>query len=332
MSQFKKYFQFILALLTVVVLVACGTKTNQYNKQSSANQKGKEVTVKASNGEITIPINPKKIVVLDMGMADTIRALGHEDTIVGMPSQSLPTYLADLGEKESVTSVGNLKEVNLEVIAGLEPDLIIASGRTQGQIAEFEQIAPTLYFATTSADYWNSVKTNVMELSKIFGDEAIVRAEKELEEIDNIVSLSSQANDRTSKKTLMVLLNEGNLAGIGAEGRYGFVYNTLGYQPTSLEIKEEVGSGGRGGHGQGLSFESIAEVDPDLIFVVDRTIAVGGDTSTNADVLNNDLLLGTKAGKNKKIITLTSDVWYLSGGGLESTRLMFEEVASYAGK
>lgn len=137
------------------------------------------------------------------------------------------------------------------------------------------------------------------------------------------------------------MLNEGNLAAQGEDGRYGFIYSELGFKPTSLEIPEEKhggsnkSKGNRGGsnpHGSGLSYESIAEINPDLIFVIDRSLAIGGDTSVNSDLLNNDLLQTTQAGKDKKIITLTSDLWYLSGGGLESIKMMIEETANYADK
>ena len=39
----------------------------------------------------------------------------------------------------------------------------------------------------------------------------------------------------------------------------------------------------------------------------------------------NELIKETNAGKNNKIVTLQPDVWYLSGGGLESTKLMIED-------
>lgn len=331
MIKMMKRFLALLTVAIVVVLAACSSSSVTDKSTPTESQK---VTVKAANGEITVPLNPKKVVVLDLGMADTIRALGYEETIIGLPSQSLPNYLADLGKKTTVKNVGNLKEVNLEAIAELAPDLIIASGRTEGQISELEKIAPTVYFSTDSANYLDSVKQNVTEVARIFGQETVELAKKELAEIDNIVSIATKANENTDQKTLMLLLNEGNIAGLGTEGRYGFVYSTLGFQPTSLEIKEEARGGGRGArggsHGQGLSFESIAEVNPDTIFVVDRTLAIGGDTSTNSDILNNELLMATKAGQNGRIITLTSDIWYLSGGGLESTRLIFEEVAEHA--
>lgn len=365
-AKMKTYMSLFFASLFALLMVACSSTTEKNEATNTSSSPAEEVTFKDANGEVTVNLNPKKIVVLDNGAADTIRALGYEDSIVGMPADSLPAYLKDLGEKDGVTNVGNLKEVNMETIAGLEPDLIIASGRTAGQIEEFKKIAPTAYFEIDSADYLGSLKTNVTELAKLFGPEGEKKAADALEKLEKDITAVAEKNADSKKTTLTVLLNEGNMAGMAPDGRYVLIYQTFGFKPTSLEIKEERRGGGgrpngqsgqsdksasgekkeekteqgqeggqRGGgrsHGSGLSFESVGEVNPDIIFVVDRTLAVGGDTSTNADVLNNALIQGTKAAKEDKIVTLTSDLWYLSGGGLESTALMLEEVASYAGQ
>ena len=128
----RKLFLALVALVSVLTLVAC---SNGSGKNSSATQE-KTVTIKTSTGNNKVPKNPKKIVVLDYGVADTIRALGKEDSIVGLPIDRLPSYLSDFKNKKGITNVGNLKEVNLEKIAELEPDLIILSNRTQGQIQE----------------------------------------------------------------------------------------------------------------------------------------------------------------------------------------------------
>lgn len=345
----------VVAFLATLFLAACSSNSNSSTTTSSASE---ELTITDATGKVTVPSNPKRIVVLDLGVADTIRALGHEDAIVGMASKSLPTYLKELGENKNITNVGSLKEVNLEKIAELKPDLIIASGRTSAQLDDFKEIAPTVYFSADSTNYWKSVQANIKEVAKVFGDDAVKEADKQIKDIDEIVTKSADNNKETSKTTLMLLLNEGNIAGIAANGRYSFVYGDLGFKPTSLKIEEKKhGKGGKSDkakteqsssassetsssteagksnpHGNSLSYESIAQVNPDLIFVVDRTIAIGGDQSTNSDLLNNELIQSTNAGKNKKIITLSSDLWYLSGGGLESTKLMFEEVAQYAGK
>lgn len=313
-----------LALFSIIALAACSSA-----EQVSTSQ---DITIKTSTGETTVPSNPQKIVVLDYGVADSLRALGKEDTIVGMPKDSLPTYLKDLKDKKEITNVGNLREVNLETVAELEPDLIILSSRTQDQQAEFEKIAPAIYFETSTSDYLNSVKTNATELAKLFGDEAVKEAESKLADIDTLVQTAQDKNKDTQLTTLTVLLNEGSMAGIAPDGRYSFIYKTLDFQPTDLKLKENTqGNQGRS-HGSSLSLESVSQINPDIIFVVDRTLAIGGDDTQNSDILNNALIQDTNAGKNKKIITLTPDLWYLSGGGLESTKLMFEEVVAHLEK
>ncbi|NQI33636.1 ABC transporter substrate-binding protein [Streptococcus suis] len=313
-----------LALFSIIALAACSSA-----EQVSTSQ---DITIQTSTGETTVPSNPQKIVVLDYGVADSLRALGKEDTIVGMPKDSLPTYLKDLKDKKEITNVGNLREVNLETVAELEPDLIILSSRTQDQQAEFEKIAPAIYFETSTSDYLNSVKTNATELAKLFGDEAVKEAESKLADIDTLVQTAQDKNKNTQLTTLTVLLNEGSMAGIAPDGRYSFIYKTLGFQPTDLKLEEDTqGNQGRS-HGSSLSLESVSQINPDIIFVVDRTLAIGGDDTQNSDILNNALIQETNAGKNKKIITLTPDLWYLSGGGLESTKLMFEEVVAHLEK
>ncbi|HFH9921704.1 TPA: siderophore ABC transporter substrate-binding protein [Streptococcus suis] len=313
-----------LALFSIIALAACSSA-----EQVSTSQ---DITIQTSTGETTVPSNPQKIVVLDYGVADSLRALGKEDTIVGMPKDSLPTYLKDLKDKKEITNVGNLREVNLETVAELEPDLIILSSRTQDQQAEFEKIAPAIYFENSTSDYLNSVKTNATELAKLFGDEVVKEAESKLADIDTLVQTAQDKNKDTQLTTLTVLLNEGSMAGIAPDGRYSFIYKTLGFQPTDLKLKENTqGNQGRS-HGSSLSLESVSQINPDIIFVVDRTLAIGGDDTQNSDILNNALIQETNAGKNKKIITLTPDLWYLSGGGLESTKLMFEEVVAHLEK
>ena len=65
----------------------------------------------------------------DLGAADTIRALGFEK----ISSECLQNC-SDLSKRPSGNcqkNVGSMKEPDLEAIAALEPDLIIASPRTQ---------------------------------------------------------------------------------------------------------------------------------------------------------------------------------------------------------
>ena len=56
-----------------------------------------DITVENAAGKQVVPQNPQRVVVLDFGAADTIRALGATDKIVGFPqsgkSQSISLNL-----------------------------------------------------------------------------------------------------------------------------------------------------------------------------------------------------------------------------------------------
>src|SRR5699024_7346510 len=78
-------------------------------------------------------------------------------------------------------------------------------------------------------------------------------------------------------------------------------------------------------HGKNVSFEYVVEQDPDLLYVVDRSAAIGEGASAK-QVLENSLMEDTKAMKNDDIIYLDSDYWYLSGRRLISVDEMVDEI------
>ncbi|UGQ08299.1 siderophore ABC transporter substrate-binding protein [Streptococcus anginosus] len=309
--------------IAVVLLAACGANKQSNSKTTNSSSASSEVTVKTANGNVKVPTNPKKIVTLDLGAADTIRALGKESSIVGMPKKTLPAYLKNL--PSSIKNVGSMKEPDMEAIAALKPDLIIASGRTAQYVKKLKEIAPTVLFQTDNKDYWSSSKKNILSLASIFGEDGTKKAKSELAKLDKEIQTVVAANEKSNKNALAMMLNEGAMSAFGAKSRFAFLYSTLKFKPTDAKIKESR-------HGQEVSFESIKQINPDIIFVLNRTLAISGDNSANKDLLNNSLIQETNAAKNKTIVNLTSDLWYLSGGGLESTKLMIENVKNVAGK
>lgn len=313
----------LFAAVAVVLLAACSDNKQSNSKTTNSSSASSEVTVKTANGNVKVPTNPKKIVTLDLGAADTIRALGKESSIVGMPKKTLPAYLKNL--PSSIKNVGSMKEPDMEAIAALKPDLIIASGRTAQYVKKLKEIAPTVLFQTDNKDYWSSSKKNILSLASIFGEDGTKKAKSELAKLDKEIQTVVAANEKSNKNTLAMMLNEGAMSAFGAKSRFAFLYSTLKFKPTDAKIKESR-------HGQEVSFESIKQINPDIIFVLNRTLAIGGDNSANKDLLNNSLIQETNAAKNKTIVNLTSDLWYLSGGGLESTKLMIENVKNVAGK
>ena len=315
-----KKFLALLSLVAVFILTACGQTTKTTSEASTtqaAVEEKSEVTLTNGKEDVTVKTNPKKIVVFDLGVADTIRELGFVDHIVGMPLKTLPIYLKDL--PSSIQSTGSMVEPDIEAIAALEPDLIIASGRTIKYLDQLKEIAPTVIFSVDQKDYWTSVSKNIRLFASLFGKEAEAKAEEEIQLLEASIKKIADANEKSNDKTLTLMLNEGKMSAFGAESRFAFLYQSLKFKSTDAKIEDSR-------HGQEMSFEGIKEINPDTIVLLNRTLAIGGDNSNADTVLNNELFKETNAVKNNHVIQLTSDLWYLSGGGLQSTKLMIEDI------
>ena len=308
-----KKFIYSMMVGAAVLLTACGNGSASTDSSSnSSTEAATEVTIQDSDGEVTVPKDPQKVVVFDNGSLDTMDALGVGERVIGAPTKSLPSYLASY---QKVENAGGIKEPDLEKINQLQPDLIIISGRQRDFKEDLNAIAPTIFLSVDAKDTWNSTKQNIQTLATIFGKETV--ATEKIATLDQeITALQAQAKD--SGKALVTLVNEGQLSSYGQGSRFGIIHDTFGFPEADDKIEAST-------HGQSVSYEYVLEKNPDILFVIDRTKAIGGDTSKD-DVAANELVKETNAGKNHKVIQLAPDIWYLSGGGLESTQKMIEDV------
>ena len=255
----------LISLVAVFILAACGqtTKTDgaTTQTQAAAAEEKSEVTLTNGKEDVTVKTKPKKIVVFDLGVADTIRELGFVDNIVGMPLKTLPAYLKDL--PSSIQPTGSMVEPDIEAIAALEPDLIIASGRTIKYLDQLKEIAPTVIFSVDQKDYWNSVSKNIRLVASLFGKEAETKAEEEIKSLEASIKKVADVNEKSTNKTLTLMLNEGKMSAFGADSRFAFLYQSLKFKATDAKIEDSR-------HGQEMSFEGVKEINPDMIFIPSR--------------------------------------------------------------
>ncbi|PTO35464.1 siderophore ABC transporter substrate-binding protein [Enterococcus mundtii] len=297
-------------------LAACGNNEAQTSETTASSTVATDtmLTVKDSNGEsVEVQQNPEKVVVFDNGSLDTLDALGVGDKVIGAATKNLPAYLEKYQEIESA---GGIKEPDLEKINEMQPDLIIISGRQSDYQEQLSQIAPTLYLAMDAEKPWESMQENVTTLAKIFDKEK--EAEEKLTDLTKQIDEVKEKASALDQTALVTLVNEGQLSAYGSGSRFGLVHDLFGFKQADDQIEAST-------HGQSVSYEYVLEKNPGILFVIDRTKAIGGDTS-NDNVAANELVAQTDAGKNDQVISLQPDVWYLSGGGLESMNLMIEDV------
>lgn len=104
-------------------------------------------TLEHDLGTACVPENVERVVALEWTYAEDLLAVGIQP--VGMADiEGYQNWVAIPVElDETVVDVGTRQEPNLEVIAGLEPDLILtASFRSTNNFDELNAIAPTVAF------------------------------------------------------------------------------------------------------------------------------------------------------------------------------------------
>lgn len=316
MKLSKKITLVMISMLIIVLAVGCSSKDNNDNEEviSENNElENQEISIVHELGEVKIKKNPENIVVFDYGSLDTLDALGID--IVGLPKKSVPSYL-DKYKDDKYEDLGTLFEPNFDKIFEIEPDLIIISGRQAELYEEFSKIAPTLYVTVDGSNYMNSFKENISTLKEIFTIDDL--ADQKLAEIDGKIEALNEKVKENNKNGLFLMTNDGNMSVYGEGSRFGILYNEFGIKPADENI--EVSN-----HGQKVNFEYLKEIDPDYLYVMDRAVIAGGETYAK-DMLENDIVKGTKAYKDGNIIYLTSEVWYVAAGGLNATSIMVDDV------
>ena len=318
-------------LVLTVVLAACGGGNSANNTGGASvsptpsptvaptdapaeSPEPTSITVTHQLGETEVPVNPSKVVVFDYGVLDTLDKLGVE-AVASVPQAGVPSYLSKYEDSKYVNA-GSLKEPDLETIHGISPDLIIISGRQSTFYEELKDIAPTIYMGVDAANYLESFTSNVTLLGQIFGKEA--EAEAELATITDVIKSVNERATANGKNGLIILVNEGNISAYGAGSRFGIIHDVLGVTPVDANIEVST-------HGQSVTFEYIAEKDPDYLFVVDRTAALSGEAGAK-ETVENKLMENTKSFKEGNIVYLDPEYWYLSGGGLVSVAKMVNDI------
>lgn len=136
----KKYITLVVCAL--LLLTACSNdnkaakseketvtikKTFEYKEKNQDHNRGKKKTE-----TVTIPKNPKNVIVMDYGALDIMQDLNLEDHIKAIPKGEngsfLPNYLSKFKDKK-YTNLGNPGRPNFEKIAEQDPDLILISFR-----------------------------------------------------------------------------------------------------------------------------------------------------------------------------------------------------------
>ena len=324
----RKLTGVLLAGAMAVSLAACGQAEEKSNTSKKAEteqtkeQTPENVMIKSFNGNkeevnLEVPYNPERIAVLDMASLDILDNLGMGDRVVGSASTSLE-YLTDYVDNEEVANLGTIKEADLEAVMECDPDVIVIGGRLASSYDALSEIAPVVFLSTESElGIVKSVTKNAETIASMFGLEDEVS--KKTEGFDErIKALKKTAEGKTA---LVGMTTSGSFNLMGNDGRCSIVGREVGFE--NLTAVESTST-----HGNEASFETVVEKNPDYIFVMDRDSAIGADGAQTAkEIVENELVMGTDAYKNGRIIYLEHPaVWYTAEGGITALNIMLSDL------
>ena len=323
----------LLAVLLAVVLgtaalAACGSEkdtdtSGKDEANAGAASAGFPRTLKTVMGDVKIPSQPKKVVVLDTGELDDVTLLGIDPVGAVAPhfktEGGFPTYLK--GELSGTKDVGPLLEPNLELIASLKPDLILSSKvRHEKVYDKLSAIAPTVFTETTGGPW----KANLKVHAKALGLESEAAAKlKEYETRAKALGEAIKKKDGNAMPTASVVRFIAGPTRLYQSNSYsGVVLNDIGFKRPASQVSDDPAVTMKD-----VSPEQIDRADADLIFV---TTADTPDKTQRKDVTSNPVWKDLAAVKNKKVFEVPDETW-MSGIGVQAAEQMLADVAKATG-
>lgn len=273
-----------------------------------------DVTIATARGDVALA-PPARLAVFDIAALDTIAALGVSPA--GVPDKLYVDYLAQ--GTTGAAPVGTIFEPNLEALASLGPDLIVIGSRSSTQMEALSPLAPTIDM-TIGADLLADARARLLAYGTLFG-KPDTAAELAAALDARLAAVQAAAAGRG--RALILMTNGPKIAAYGKGSRFGWLHAALDIPEAHENLNPET-------HGDAVSFEFIAETNPDWLIVVDRGAAIGEGSSARA-TLDNPLVNGTTAAQQGQIIYLNPTPLYVAGGGYTSVMGTLDELLAAFG-
>lgn len=322
----KKYMKLMLlaivGIASIFTLASCSLEEKEYEK----------ITIKAYNkdkvyGDVEVPYNPNRIAILDMPALDIIDSLDLGNRVIASASISIE-YLIDYNPSNTngIANIGSVKTADLEALAISEPDVIFIGGRLSSQYEALEEIAPVVYMGV---DYEKGVVKstidNAKEIAKMFGiQDKVDSIINEYNFDTRVLALNAKFNGKTA---VLGMYNNNALGLQGNNSQLSILAKEIGFNNLSMTVGD---SASKPTHGEDASWETIVNLDPEYMFVLDRTSAVSSASGTVSakEAIENPIVKELDCYKNDNIIYFIdhANVWYTSTGGIQALNTMITDL------
>lgn len=263
-------------------------------------------------GETVVPVQPKRVAVLDIGVLEQLDFLGVD--VVAVPDE-VPDHLAKYRDAKYV-KLGGVWAPHPQAVREANPDLIFFGAWDEAMYQELSKIAPTVGYAENINDVLGSYVPYFKFVGQIFGKEQEVEDYliARYAEINRIRAFTKEQN----KTALILLATQGRLHAFGAGSRFGLIHDELGFKPACDTLSTDI-------KGTIVDDAFLSRINPDMIFMIDRDLALKG-VSPGADGILTDGIKQSNAFKNGRVFWLQPATWYLSGQGTKILKDKIQDI------
>jgi len=311
----KQWGALLIIGVMVIVLVACGkSDSSNGNQTKSTNGETTKSTetriVKDAYGDVTVPANPSKIVVLDIGGLDNLLELGIKP--IGAPSilAAGDPYPAYLQGTDGITNIGSVNEPNLEAIDALKPDLIIGNKDAHDALyGQLGKIAPTVFVETLGVTWKANLLLHAEAVNK--QDEG----KKLLEAYEEKISDFKAKNTEQGGKTVSLIRPRADK--IQAYLKDNFAGTIMADAGVSRPEAQQVE-----GFSKDVTEEQMTELDGDVILWLNR------EPDAFAKLEKSPLWAGLNGVKANQVYPADWEYW-MSGLGIQAVNKVVDDLQKF---
>ncbi|MEW4460923.1 iron-siderophore ABC transporter substrate-binding protein [Roseibium algicola] len=271
-----------------------------------------------SMGTVTVPDAPKRIVVLTNEGTEALLALGVTPVGAANSWNGDPWWDHISDAMDGAEPVGKESAVNLELIAALEPDLILANKQRHEEIyPQLTAIAPTVMSKELRGDW----KINFRLYAEALGKEQ--EADAAIADYDaSVADLREKLGDHLNEEVSVIRFVPGQIRIYQLDSFSGVLLKDIGFhRPANQNVEEFAIRTGK---------ESIPDMDGDRIFYFTYDTGDGKGTSLEEEVLADPLWQSLSAVKAGKVHQVSDAIWNTAGGIL-AAKLMLHDIAGIYG-
>lgn len=269
-------------------------------------------------GVTDVPDAPVRIAILTNEGTEALLHLGVVPVGAAQSWEGNPFYPHLTDKLVDTVSLGTETAINLEVLAALEPDLIIGTMVRQEKIYEqLSAIAPTV-MSTTIGSAW-------LDNYQFYGD-VIGRGDAAKANVAALqargAELGAAIGDAINEEISLVRFAPGRTRIYSDHSFPGVVLDLVGFQRPALQRSEETFVQ--------IGKERIPEMGGDRIFYFAPDDDNAESLANLDEWLNDPLFLQLEASKAGKVARVGELAWNL-GGGIYSAYMMLDDLAEIYG-